>query len=103
MKSIVGLTVKTVCSRSSSAFISRARDCRRAILVISGSPAGAPQFEQNRTLGATYAPQLEHVMNSSSLSGETANRYAPIMLHKRAEIQNEAETLKGSASQKGLG
>jgi hypothetical protein len=27
-----------------------------------------PQFEQKRTLGVTYAPQLEHVMNLSSLS-----------------------------------
>jgi hypothetical protein len=34
----------------------------RAILVASGSLTAAPQFEQKRTLGVTYAPQLEQVI-----------------------------------------
>src|SRR6185503_1374211 len=57
MKIIVGRTVNTVCSRSWSPLNSSARDCKRAILVASGSEAGAPQLEQKRTLGGTYAPQ----------------------------------------------
>jgi len=36
--------------------------------VASGSEAGAPQFEQKRTLGGTYAPQLEHVIDADPRS-----------------------------------
>jgi len=49
--------------------------------VWSGS-TGAPQFEQKRTLGVTYAPQTEQVIDSSLIR----------------IIQNEAATSKGSAS-----
>ena len=38
----------------------------RAILVASGSLTAAPQFEQKRTLGVTYAPQLEQVIALTS-------------------------------------
>src|SRR5690242_19497709 len=64
MKIIVGRTVKTVCSRSASALPSRARDWSRAMRVCSVS-TGAPQFEQKRTLGVTYAPQTEQVIRFS--------------------------------------
>jgi hypothetical protein len=64
---MVGLTVKTVRSRSPSMVDSRVLDCRRAMRVCSVS-TGAPQFEQNRTLGVTYAPQPEQVINFTSLA-----------------------------------
>src|ERR1041385_5259872 len=82
MKIIVGRTVKTVCSRSPSALISSARDWSRAIRVASGSDAGAPQFEQKRTLGGTYAPQ-EHVIDFDPRS--LANILA-INAHERRSV-----------------
>jgi hypothetical protein len=39
----------------------------RAMRVCSES-TGAPQFEQNRTLGVTYAPQPEQVIDFTSLA-----------------------------------
>src|SRR5688500_15833501 len=67
MKIIVGRTVKIVCSRSESRVGSSDLDCTRARRVCSES-TGAPQFEQNRTLGVTYAPQTEQVIGFSSFA-----------------------------------
>src|SRR5688500_15321565 len=91
MKIIVGRTVKTVCSRSGSIVVSRAEAWTRASRVASWSTA-APQFEQKRTLGVTYAPHLEHVMNWSSLSRENdALDLGLLIIPKASQIQNETE------------
>src|SRR5688500_13919265 len=83
MKIIVGRTVKIVCSRSESRVGSSDLDCTRARRVCSES-TGAPQFEQNRTLGVTYAPQTEQVIGFSSFA--------------HVSYKNEAATVEGSAS-----
>src|ERR1051326_4061151 len=85
----VGRTVKIVCSSSVSPVLSSVRGCSRAMRVCSVS-TGAPQFEQKRTLGVTYAPQTEQVIYFSlSGSGE---------ISRFSLIQNEAATIKGFAS-----
>jgi hypothetical protein len=71
----------------------------RAIRVASGSLAGAPQFEQNRTPGATYAPQPEQVISfSPSLLLERTDFEMLAIILNALQIQNEAETSSVSAS-----
>src|SRR5262245_8684204 len=101
MNIIVGRTLKTVCSRSESMPGSRAVAWARASFVASGSTA-LPQLEQKRTLGVTYAPHLEHVMNLSSLSRENDVLVLSLLIiPKASEIQNETGRRKGSLAAEG--
>src|SRR5687767_15605411 len=95
MKIIVGRTVNTVCSRSGSIVGSRAEAWTRASRVASWSTA-APQFEQKRTLGVTYAPHLEHVMNLSSLSWKSDALVLSLLIIPKASSDGEAKPRRTS-------